>query len=117
MDHLEPEAAQFAFLVPNPDANDDPTRIIGRRVQSSRPRAYGLTTEPLVIVAVLRATEGDEHVVLSSDAEIRSHGGVLATDRVECAVWSAKLGRYSFATIDPRAAELVGVVGLGAELN
>lgn len=117
MDPLEIRLSLFAFLAPTPDAHADPTRIIGRCVRSDSPRYYGLTDEPLVIVSVIRATAADEHELLTTDAEIRSHGGVLATDRVECAVWSIKLGRYSVATIDPLASDLVGVVGLGAVLN
>lgn len=92
----------------------------------SQPKIIGATTTyhgsehpylrgyKLQIRAILKVgATPDDMVILNTDADIATHGGVTAVDRVEVRPWMEEEGRYSFISSDPRAIDLDLFEGVG----
>jgi hypothetical protein len=48
----------------------------------------------------------DDYAVATTDEELEALGGLAPGDRAEVTPWLPQLGRYSFATSDPRIEDL-----------
>jgi hypothetical protein len=64
------------------------------------------------VVAIFKgaALEGhdpdDDYAIATTDEELAALGGLEPGDRAEVTPWLPQLGRYSFATSDPRIEDL-----------
>lgn len=108
------EGSEPVTLVRGLEATDDPSKIIGRWVSYVGTEQPSLRNQRLAILAVLKDGDPDSpEAYLNTDASVRSAGGIGARDRVEVAIWIERERRTSFATCDPLARDLPGVVGMG----